>query len=167
MSITRPLTPPSRGARIVGTGRRDPRGPGADLMAAATLEGDKVLSDDGHDIGKVKDIMLDVRAGRVAYVVMSTGGFLGIGDRLLAIPWDALTLDLDRRCLHLDMSAERVKHAPGFDKGHWPSMADQTWRSSVHQYFGREPHWYPGMTVLVDDPEPGAPTAPEAGSVKT
>jgi sporulation protein YlmC with PRC-barrel domain len=165
MSITRPLTPPSGGARIVGKSGGS-LGPGPELMTAATLDGDKVLSNDGHDIGKVKDIMLDVRAGRVAYVVMSTGGFLGVGDKLLAIPWDALTLDLDRKCFRLDMSAEHVKNAPGFDKDHWPSMADQTWASSAHQFFGREPHWNPDMELDVDDGEPGSPDAPEAGGVK-
>ena len=43
------------------------------------------MSSDGHDIGKLKEIMLDIRSGRIAYAVLSTGGFLGIGDKLLAI----------------------------------------------------------------------------------
>jgi sporulation protein YlmC with PRC-barrel domain len=159
MSITRPVTPPSRGARIVGKGGGSSPGPGPELMATATLDGDKVMSSDGHDIGKVKDIMLDVRAGRVAYVVMSTGGFLGVGDKLLAIPWDALTLDLDRKCFRIDMSAESVKNAPGFDKDHWPSMADQTWASSEHQFFGREPRWNPELEFTAGDTEPGSPDA--------
>jgi hypothetical protein len=85
-------------------------------MAAATLDGDKVLSSEGDDIGKIKDIMLDVRSGRIAYAVLSSGGFLGIGDMLLAIPWHALTLDTERKCFQLAMSSERVKNAPGFDK---------------------------------------------------
>jgi hypothetical protein len=58
-------------------------------MAAATLDGDKVLSTNGDDVGKIKDIMLDVRSGRIAYAVLASGGFLGIGDKLLAIPWSA------------------------------------------------------------------------------
>ena len=130
-----------QGARIVGKGSATADGPGPDVMAAATLDGNKVLSSDGEDIGKIKDIMLDVGSGRVAYAVLSSGGFLGIGDKLLAIPWHALTLDTGRKCFVLNMTAERVKNAPGFDKDHWPSMADQTWATSVHQYYGSEPYW--------------------------
>ena len=124
------------GAKIVGKGSQTAAGPGPDVMAAATLDGNKVLSSDGDDVGKVKDIMLDVRSGRIAYAVLSSGGFLGIGDKLLAIPWHALTLDTERKCFQLAMSSERIKNAPGVDKDHWPSMADQTWATSVHQYYG-------------------------------
>jgi sporulation protein YlmC with PRC-barrel domain len=162
------------GAKIVGNGSETAEGPGPDVMAAATLDGNKVLSSDGDDVGKVKDIMLDVRSGRIAYAVLSSGGFLGMGDKLLAIPWHALTLDTGRKCFQLAMTSERVKNAPGFDKDHWPSMADQTWATSVHQYYGSEPYW--GHDDR-DDPgyrddlgaraiPPGSSDAPEVGGVK-
>lgn len=67
-----------QGARIVGKGSASADGPGPDVMAAATLDGNKVISSDGEDIGKIKDIMLDVGSGRIAYAVLSSGGFLGI-----------------------------------------------------------------------------------------
>jgi sporulation protein YlmC with PRC-barrel domain len=160
-----------QGARIVGEGSASADGPGPDVMAAATLDGNKVISSDGEDIGKVKDIMLDVGSGRIAYVVLSSGGFLGIGDKLLAIPWSALTLDTLQKCFVLDMAAERVKNAPGFDKDHWPSMADQTWATSVHQYYGSEPYWgrdtYNRRDDLgVGDIPAGSSDAPEAGGLK-
>ena len=153
------------GAKIVGKGSQTAEGPRPDVMAAATLDGNKVLSSEGDDIGKIKDIMLDVRSGRIAYAVLSSGGFLGIGDKLLAIPWHALTLDTGRKCFQLAMSSERVKNAPGFDKDHWPSMADQTWATSVHQYYGSEPYW--GRDGLGAGAIPaGRSNAPEAGGVK-
>jgi sporulation protein YlmC with PRC-barrel domain len=161
-----------QGAAIVGSHRDTvtPAGPGPEVMAATTLDGDRVLSADGDDIGKLKDIMLDVRSGRIAYAVLSTGGFLGIGDKLLAIPWSALTLDVDRQCFLLAMSSARVKNAPGFDKAHWPSMADATWASSVHQYYGREPYWGTGNQTSVKfgvgDIPAASSHAPEAGGVK-
>jgi sporulation protein YlmC with PRC-barrel domain len=144
---------PSTGARIVGR-ERPASGPGPDVMAASTLDSDRVLSSDGDEVGKVKDIMLDVGSGRIAYMVMSSGGFLGMGDKLLAVPWNALTLDANRKCFVLALTSERVKNAPGFDKSHWPSMADRTWASSVHQYYGREPYWSDEAISLPDD-EPG------------
>jgi sporulation protein YlmC with PRC-barrel domain len=160
----------SQGARIVGKGAATADGPGPDVMAAATLDGNRVISSDGEDIGKIKDIMLDVRSGRVAYAVLSSGGFLGIGDKLLAIPWQALTLDTQQKCFVLNMIAERVKNAPGFDKDHWPSMADQTWATSVHQYYGSEPYWGDSYArrddVEVGAIRPGSSDAPEAGGLK-
>ena len=63
----------TQGARIVGKGSATAEGPGPDVMAADTLDGNRVLSSDGEDIGKIKDIMLDVRSGRVAYAVLSSG----------------------------------------------------------------------------------------------
>jgi sporulation protein YlmC with PRC-barrel domain len=161
----------TQGAGIVGKGRATAEGPGPDVMAAATLDGNTVLSSDGEDIGKVKDIMLAVGSGRIAYVVLSSGGFLGIGNKLLAIPWNALTLDTQQKCFVLNMTAERVKNAPGFDKDHWPSMADQTWATSVHQYYGSEPYWRGERNdrldaLGVDEIPPGSSDAPETGGVK-
>ncbi|QGZ63532.1 PRC-barrel domain-containing protein [Paraburkholderia acidisoli] len=150
------------GARIVGSDSSRTAGPGPSVMASSTLDGDRVFSSNGDEVGKVKDIMIDVQSGRIAYMVMSSGGFLGIGDKLLAVPWNALTLDADRKCFVLDLTSERVKNAPGFDKGHWPSMADRTWASSVHQYYGREPYWGSDRGLPLE--EPGEP--PEAGGVK-
>lgn len=127
------------GANIVGMGVGE--GPGPDVMAASTLDGNKVMSSDGEHVGKIADIMLDVRGGRIAYAVLSTGGFLGIGDTLHAIPWSVLTLDTDDRCFVLDAPVERIRNAPGFDKDHWPSMADLQWGASVHAYYDRSPYW--------------------------
>lgn len=132
----------SRGeTRIVGTGSEMAEGPGPYVMAASTLDGDKIMSADGQDVGKIKEIMLDVYTGRVAYAVMSSGGFLGIGDKLLAIPWNALTLDTDRKCFLLSVDAQTIKNAPGFDKDHWPAMADVAWASELHDYYRSSPYW--------------------------
>jgi len=110
-------------------------------MAADTLEGDDVVNAQGEHLGVIKSIMIDVPSGRVAYAVLSSGGFLGIGDKLFAIPWNALTLDADNKCFVLNIDKERLKNAPGFDKDHWPSMADQRWATEVHSYYQTRPYW--------------------------
>ena len=79
-----PASAGTQGANIVGVGIG--AGPGPDVMAASTLDGNKVMSSDGEHVGKISDIMLDIRGGRIAYAVLSTGGFLGMGDTLHAIP---------------------------------------------------------------------------------
>jgi len=128
-------------AGIVGTPSGDSPGPGPQIMAASTLEDDSVVNRQGEDLGKIKEIMIDVPSGKVAYAVLSSGGFLGMGDKLFAIPWSALTLDIDRKCFVLDVAVERLKKAPGFDKDHWPGMADAAWASEVHAYYGQRNYW--------------------------
>lgn len=128
-------------AAIVGSEDEVRTGPGPEVMAASTLEGNDVVNRVGDDLGNIKEIMIDVQSGQVAYAVLSSGGFLGLGDKLFAIPWGALTLDTDRKCFILDVDAERLKAAPGFDKDHWPSMADTTWATEVHAYYGQSNYW--------------------------
>ena len=129
------------GAAIVGKGAQTAAGPGPQVMDADTLIGDSVANGSGEDLGKIEAIMLDVTTGRIAYAVLSFGGFLGMGDKLFAIPWSALTLDTDNKCFVLDVPKERLENAPGFDKDHWPSMADPTWASDVHAYYKAQPYW--------------------------
>ncbi len=136
---------PQAGARIVGGHKGE--GPGPEVMAADTLEGDSVVNPAGEELGEIKDIMIDVKSGRVAYAVLSKGGVLGIGDKLFAIPWSALTLDADRKCFILDVSKERMDKAPGFDKDHWPSMADLNWATQIHSYYGQPNYWQPPPEV--------------------
>jgi sporulation protein YlmC with PRC-barrel domain len=151
------INPQSRragGAGIVGGGVGE--GPGPEVMAAATLDGEKVFSSDGEHVGKISDIMLDVRSGRIAYAVLSEGGFLGMGSKLHAIPWTALTLDTDQKCFHVDITAERLKNEPGFDKDHWPTMADQRWGESLHTYYNRDPYWLSRSEYVDPDVPPTA-----------
>ena len=136
-------TTASTGERIIGGAQAywDNDGPGPRIMAADTLEGDNVVNAQGEDLGEIKDIMIDVPSGRVAYAVLSFGGVLGMGDKLFAIPWHALQLDPENHRFILNVDQERLKSAPGFDKDHWPSMADQSWALQVHTYYSTRPYW--------------------------
>jgi hypothetical protein len=129
------------GAHIVGDVDRDSPGPGPFVMASDTLEGNNVIGPAGDDLGTIDHIMLDVPGGRIAYAVLSFGGFLGIGEKLFAVPWSALTLDTRRKCFVLGIDKEKLKAAPGFDKDHWPTMADSQWATSIHEYYGTRPYW--------------------------
>jgi sporulation protein YlmC with PRC-barrel domain len=109
------------------------------VLSASTLSKDSVRNRMNEDVGSIKEIMLDVPSGRVAYAVLSVGGFLGTGDRYFAIPWESLTLDEDRQCFVLDVDKNRLENAPGFDKSNWPDMADTSWGHGVHKYWtGRD-----------------------------
>lgn len=106
------------------------------VLSASTLSSDDVYNPKGEKLGDIKEIMLDTRSGKVCYVVLSSGGFLSLGEKLFALPWDALTLDTENKRFVLDADEERLKNAPGFDKDHWPNMADNTWAKSIHSYYG-------------------------------
>ena len=113
-------------------------GPGPALMGADTLMGNDVYNNDGEDLGDIKEFMIDMASGKLAYAVLSFGGMLGLGDKLFAVPWSALQLDTENKRFTLNVPKESLKDAPGFDKDHWPSMADQTWAKDVHNFYGTE-----------------------------
>jgi sporulation protein YlmC with PRC-barrel domain len=116
-------------------------GPGAELLGASTLNGDTVCNAQGEDLGEIREIMLDTETGRVAYAVMSFGGFLGMGDKLFAVPWAALRLNPNTQRFVLDVDRERLERAPGFDKAKWPMMADLAWAAEIHSYYRATPYW--------------------------
>jgi sporulation protein YlmC with PRC-barrel domain len=111
------------------------------VLSASTLAGDRVRNSAGEDLGKIEELMIDVPTGRVAYAVLSFGGFLGMGNKLFALPWDALTLDEDEHQFILNVDKKQLENAPGFDKDNWPDMADPNWGSQIYSYYGRTPYW--------------------------
>ena len=106
------------------------------LMSASTLNGDDVKNAQGESLGHVKDIMLDTTNNRIAYYVLSFGGLLGMGDKLFAIPPEAMKLNRNDKCFILNIDKDRLENAVGFDKDKWPNMADATFRSNLYQHYG-------------------------------
>lgn len=115
-------------------------GPGPHLMGADTLIGNDVVNKQSENLGDIKEIMLDMSTGRVAYAVLSFGGFLTMGEKLFAVPWESLTLDTENKCFVLDVNQERLENAPGFDKDMWPNMADATWQKGISDYYNTSQH---------------------------
>jgi len=115
------------------------------VLSATTIVGDKVLNTAGEQLGTIKELMIDLNDGLIAYAVLSFGGFLGMGDKLFAIPWEALTIDTENHAFILDVDKEVLENAPGFDKGHWPDNAkyEANWLLGVYEYYGYSPYWMP------------------------
>jgi sporulation protein YlmC with PRC-barrel domain len=120
------------------------------VLSAGTLAGDRVRNAAGEDLGKVEEIMIDLASGRVAYVVVSFGGFLGIGDKLFAVPWRALRVDEGEHQFILDVDRKTLENAPGFDKDNWPDMADPSFGAAIHEHYGRTPYWEHDVTDAGD-----------------
>jgi sporulation protein YlmC with PRC-barrel domain len=113
-------------------------GPGPRLMGADTLNGNSVYNTADEDLGDIKEIMLDVASGKVAYAVLSFGGVFGLGEKLFAVPWKALKLDTENKRFILDVAKDQLNTAPGFDKDDWPDMTDQTWADSIQNFYAKE-----------------------------
>ncbi len=107
-------------------------------LTARTLIGDDVRNSEGEKLGDVKDLMIDLQGGRVAYVVVSHGGVLGVGDKLFAVPWAAFILDAEGHNLILDVDKDTLKNAEEFDKNNWPNTADPAWQQHIYEYYGLE-----------------------------
>ncbi|MDX8121109.1 PRC-barrel domain-containing protein [Janthinobacterium sp. GMG2] len=115
---------------------RNHDGPGPALMGADTLIGDDVYNHDDEELGDIKEIMLDMRTGQIAYAVLSFGGVLGMGDKLFAVPWERLTLDTVNKRFLLNVDKDLLKNAPGFDKDNWPDMGSEAWNQQMEAFYG-------------------------------
>jgi|SRR5688572_2372428 len=115
------------------------------VLSATTITGDKVINTAGDQLGTIKELMIDLDGGLIAYAVLSFGGILGMGDKLFAIPWEAFTIDTDNHTFILNVDKEVLENAPGFDKDNWPDNAkyEAGWLLGVYEYYGYSPYWMP------------------------
>jgi len=109
------------------------------VRAKDNVIGVGVSNKQDENLGKIEDLAIYKRSGKIAYAVLSFGGIMGLGDKLFALPWNAISYCPDREEFILNRSKEELKTAPGFDKDNWPNMADKKWESSIHSYYGTTP----------------------------
>jgi sporulation protein YlmC with PRC-barrel domain len=110
----------------------------AKTFRASKLIGLTVKNSEGDKLGSVNDIVVEVDSGRIAYVALSFGGVLGIGDKLFAVPYRQIRLvrEQEEMYLVLNVPKDRLKTAPGFDKNQWPDFADPYWIEKIDKYYG-------------------------------
>lgn len=111
------------------------------MMTASRLCGNKVINHQNETLGQIDEVVIDVPRGRIAYAAMASGGFLGLGERLFAVPWTALRYDAGRECFTMDARKETFENAAGFDKDRWPTEAPSEWHDSVHRHYGAPLYW--------------------------
>lgn len=105
------------------------------LISSDKVEGTKVFSTDGDELGRIEHLMLGKRSGRIEYSVMSFGGFLGMNESYFPIPWDALDYDTDRGGYVVNIDKSRLKDAPTYEKGTQPTY-DEKFGRNVYAYYG-------------------------------
>ena len=112
------------------------------VALASKLIGESVINCQNEDIGKIHELVIDAKNGRMAYAVLSFGGFLGMGNKLFAMPWRAFAFSATENKLVLDVDKEKLKAAPGFDQdAKWPNFADRTWGATISNYYGYPNYW--------------------------
>jgi sporulation protein YlmC with PRC-barrel domain len=112
------------------------------LIRGSTFIGGNVENPQGQNLGDIKDIVIDRASGRIVYAVVSFGGFLGMGEKLFAVPWGAFAQPKpDKDTFVLDVDKARLQNAPGFDQHNWPQMASREWVTSLYSYYNVPPYW--------------------------
>jgi sporulation protein YlmC with PRC-barrel domain len=98
-----------------------------DLVRASQLKGKEVRNRQNDTLGKIEDVVLKLDSGQVLYAVLGSGGVLGIGEKLFAIPLQAFTVPQAGDQIVLTAAKDQVAKAPGFDKDRWPTTANPYW----------------------------------------
>lgn len=113
----------------------------APVISARTVQGSAVRNARNEELGHIEDLVIDKVSGRIVYAVLSFGGFLGIGDKHFALPWEALRYSKEHEAYLLDIDPDTLRRAPGFDKSSPPDMSDQRWGREIHEHFGYRAPW--------------------------
>ena len=116
---------------------------GKPLIESDRVEGTTVYDSAGNNIGSIKRLMIEKISGRVAYAVMSFGGFLGIGAEEHAVPWNKLTYDTSLGGYRTDITEEQLRGAPAFSRDRNFDWSDRAREQELHEYYGVRPYWGP------------------------
>lgn len=110
-------------------------------LSASRITGNSARNRRGENIGNLKDIVIDADSGKVAYGVLDFGGFLGIGNKLFAVPWSAIDVDTKNAEMIIDVDKNTLEKAEGFDQNNWPDFSDRTFETRLHQTYNSKPYW--------------------------
>ena len=103
--------------------------------------GTAVYNTDGERLGEIHDIMLDKRSGKIAYALMSFGGFLGIGERYHPLPWATLKYDTRQGGYVVGLTIDQLQKAPHYRMDEVPAWGDRAYESRLHAYYRAVPYW--------------------------
>ncbi len=111
------------------------------LIASDRIEGTPVRRASGDKIGKIERLMLDKVSGNVAYAILSFGGFLGIGNKHLPVPWARLTYNKPMEAYEIDLSDEELRQAPAYEADEDFDWGDRSREVDLHAYYKSPAYW--------------------------
>lgn len=114
---------------------------GKPLIESDRVDGTAVYGPNGDHIGSIKRMMIDKLSGKVAYAVMSFGGFLGMGTEEHAVPWGNLTYDPSLGGFRTPITEDQLKRAPTFYREKDYNWSDRDREKELHDYWGARPYW--------------------------
>ncbi len=103
--------------------------------------GNRVLNNDGNEIGSLSHMVIDLNTGCLLYAVISTGSVLGMGGKLSAVPWQTLRLGPEEGQYVLDVPVDKLKLGPVFDRRNWQQTVNRDWLKSLFTYYGYQSPW--------------------------
>ena len=113
----------------------------ARVISASKVTGTNVYNTDGVLLGEIHDVMLDKRTGKIAYAIMSFGGFLGIGEQYHPLPWVTLKYDTRQGGYVVGLTQEQLQGAPTFAVTESPAWGDRAYETRIHDYYKTTPYW--------------------------
>lgn len=111
------------------------------LIAADKVEGTKVFNAKGESLGTIENLLIDKATGKVAYAILSFGGFLGIGDRHHPLPWGTLRYDTEMGGYVVNLDKQALEKAPSYKTGEIFNFEDEAWGRDIHTYYKIPPYW--------------------------
>ncbi len=132
---TNGFTQDKKGAEVGIIANKTADGQRINAFMVEKIVGSKVLNVKGETLGKIENLVVDIDSGRILYAVLESGGFLGIGDKLLPVPWEALAALPSEGIFFLNQSKEQMQKAPAFDKKNLPDMTDTHWGEGIFKHY--------------------------------
>jgi sporulation protein YlmC with PRC-barrel domain len=111
------------------------------LIAADKVSGTPVYNAAGESLGEIYDVMVDKVSGKIAYAVMSFGGFLGIGEQYHPIPWSLLKYDTRQGGYIVNLDKQQLEGAPVYSEDAEPRWGDRIYDEKVYNYYNASPYW--------------------------
>jgi hypothetical protein len=116
---------------------------GKPLVESDRVEGTEVYDPQGTSIGSIKRLMIEKVSGKVAYAVMSFGGFLGMGSEEHAVPWNKLTYDTNLGGYRTDITEQQLRGAPAFSRDRAYDWTNRRREQELHDYYEAPYYWTP------------------------
>ena len=111
------------------------------LLKCSQIKGQTLLSDQGSELGTMKDVIVDCNSGRIAFGSVGFGGVLGFGDKMVLIPWDMFRVNTEGKVYATTLDPDMVKAAPKVDYDDWRQLREEKYAPGIYRHFNREGMW--------------------------